>query len=80
MVKDVLHFHFASISANQEGKKIGWKCYVSRDVMDSKISQFVSQTGADAAVAKDLLQRTYFKKDEINFETLHEKYYCKDNY
>ena len=29
--------------------------------MDSKISQFVSQTGADAAVAKDLLQRTYFK-------------------
>ena len=30
--------------------------------MDSKISQFVSQTGADAAVAKDLLQRTYFKK------------------
>ena len=29
--------------------------------MDSKISQFVSQTGANAAVAKDLLQRTYFK-------------------
>ena len=28
--------------------------------MDSKISQFVSQTGADAVVAKDLLQRTYF--------------------
>ncbi len=28
---------------------------VTRDSMDSKISQFVSQTGADAAVAKDLL-------------------------
>ena len=43
--------------------------------MDSKISQFVSQTGADAAVAKDLLQRTYFKnyyvadaEFEVNFE------------
>ena len=37
--------------------------------MDSKISQFVSQTGADAAVAKDLLQgiTTFYSANSSGF-------------